>query len=59
MLTVNQVADLLNVHHRTVRRWIKEGQLAAFKVGGSIRIAEESVNSAMRSTTNTAVEENN
>ena len=33
MLTVNEVAHLLNVHPTTVRRWIKKGQLKAYRLG--------------------------
>lgn len=37
--TVNQVALVLKVHPLTVRRYIKEGKLKAYQVGGNIRIA--------------------
>lgn len=37
--TVNQVAIALKVHPLTIRRYIKEGKLKAFQVGGNIRIA--------------------
>ncbi len=33
LLTVHDVAGELKVHPRTVKRWITEGQLAAFKLG--------------------------
>lgn len=33
MLTVNQVAHLLNVHPGTVRRWEKKGQLKSCRLG--------------------------
>jgi len=33
MLTVNQVAHLLNVHPGTVRRWEKRGQLKSYRLG--------------------------
>lgn len=31
--TIYQVADLLKVHHTTIRRAIKEKRLKAFKIG--------------------------
>lgn len=33
MLTVNDVAHLLNVHPVTVRRWEKKGQLKSYRLG--------------------------
>ena len=36
-LTVGEVANGLEVHEQTVRRWIKTGQLPAYKPGGSPR----------------------
>ena len=33
MLTVNEVAHLLNVHPGTVRRWEKTGQLKSYRLG--------------------------
>jgi excisionase family DNA binding protein len=38
--TVNQVADMLAVSNRTVRRWITNGRLVAHVFGGAVRIAE-------------------
>lgn len=39
--TLQQVADLVQSHHMTVRRWIKTGKLPAYRVGqdGRFRIA--------------------
>lgn len=37
--TINQTAIALKVHPLTVRRYIREGKLKAFRVGGNIRIA--------------------
>lgn len=36
--TVNQAAATLKVHPLTIRRYIKEGNLKAFRAGGNIRI---------------------
>jgi excisionase family DNA binding protein len=38
--TVAQVADLLAVSTRSVRRWIAHGELLAHKFGRQIRISE-------------------
>ena len=42
-MTVNEVADLLRVSRMTVYRLIKEGQIAALRVGRSYRLREEDV----------------
>lgn len=39
-LTPQEVSDLLRVSVYTVRRWIKEGQLPAYKVGRGWRVSE-------------------
>lgn len=38
--TIAQVAEALNVHIRTVRRWIKSRVLPVHRIGGVVRIAE-------------------
>jgi excisionase family DNA binding protein len=38
--TVAQVADLLAVSTRSVRRWLARGELLAHKFGRQIRISE-------------------
>jgi excisionase family DNA binding protein len=35
LLTVEELAQHLQVHQQTVRRWIKEGKLPAIKLGES------------------------
>ncbi|KKQ07265.1 hypothetical protein A2858_02660 [Candidatus Daviesbacteria bacterium RIFCSPHIGHO2_01_FULL_36_37] len=37
--TVNQAAIVLKVHSLTIRRYIKEGKLKAYRAAGNIRIA--------------------
>jgi excisionase family DNA binding protein len=37
--TIGQVADLLEVSTRTVRRWISTGLLVAHRFGGIVRIS--------------------
>jgi excisionase family DNA binding protein len=39
-LTVQEVSDLLRVSVYTVRRWIKDGALPAYKVGRGWRIRD-------------------
>lgn len=41
LFTVYQAAGALKVHHITIRRYIKEGKLKAFRAGGNIRISPE------------------
>ena len=38
MLSIRAVADHLDVSIKTIRRWIKRGDLLAFKVGSQWRI---------------------
>ncbi len=40
LLTIKQVAERCSVSDRTVRRWIKSGQLIAHKIGRMNRVAE-------------------
>lgn len=43
-LTPKEVSDLLQVSVYTVRRWIKQGELPAYKVGRLWRINEGDLN---------------
>ena len=38
--TIKQIAQLVEVSTRTVRRWIKNGLLIAHRVNGLVRISE-------------------
>ncbi len=38
--TIDQVAEVLDIHHKTVRKFIKEGKLKANKVGKQWRISQ-------------------
>jgi len=42
--TVDQLADALGVSVRTVRRWIRRGELVAHHFGAAVRIAESDFN---------------
>jgi excisionase family DNA binding protein len=41
LYSVEQVADLLNLHVRTVRNYVRDGRLKAVKIGKQYRIARE------------------
>lgn len=45
---VGGAARLLGVSERTIRRWLREGRLAGYKVGGRIRISERAAREAAR-----------
>jgi excisionase family DNA binding protein len=43
LYSVEQVADLLNLHVRTVRNYVREGRLKEVKIGKQYRIAREDI----------------
>jgi excisionase family DNA binding protein len=43
LLTIAQVAELESVSERTVRRWIKGGDLPAIRTGRMIRICPDAL----------------
>ena len=47
--TVNQAAIALKVHPLTIRRYIKEGKLKAYRVGGNVRISVNDLRSFTQS----------
>lgn len=47
ILTVQEVADYLKVKAATVRRWIREGQLQAYKFGNTWRVSGEQLQEFM------------
>jgi putative molybdopterin biosynthesis protein len=47
--TVEEVAERLKVSNMTVYRWIKAGNLAAYKIGGEFRITERDIESFLES----------
>lgn len=50
-LTINQVADRLQVEHRTVRKAIRIGRLEAFKIFQQWRISEAALSEYIQSCT--------
>lgn len=45
--TINQVAEILDMHHKTIRKFITEGKLGASKVGKQWRISDYDLSSFM------------
>ena len=43
VLTTQQVADLLEVDHRTITNYCQRGQIKAFKIGKHWRITREAL----------------
>lgn len=43
--TIDQVAEILDIHHKTVRKFIKEGKLKANKLGKQWRISQMDLDS--------------
>jgi len=45
MLTISEVAQLLNVHINTVRRWSNQGTLKSYRIGsrGDRRFRQEDI----------------
>lgn len=41
--TIQETADLLGVHHQTIRNWIRQGTLKAAKLGTHWRISAEEI----------------
>lgn len=48
VLTVQEVADLLRVHHTTIRRYLKTGQLPVIRFGSKVRIPRAAVEALLR-----------
>ena len=41
--TIAEVAEIVEVTTRTVRRWIRSGDLVAHRFGGVVRISEDEI----------------
>jgi excisionase family DNA binding protein len=48
LLTVREVSSSLRVSEKTVRRMIARGELRAYRVGGQLRIARDSLIELLR-----------
>lgn len=42
-LDIKEVAEILGKHTRTVRRWIKDDKITAYKIGGKYHFKKEDV----------------
>ena len=51
-LTVEQAAKQMGVTERSVRNWIKKGELIAYKLGTSWKITEEDLQTFIKSKSN-------
>ena len=51
LLTIQEVADTMKVSEKTVRRLVKRGDIAAYKVGdrGQLRVKEQDLESYVES----------
>ena len=47
--TIDQVAEIIGIHHKTVRKFISEGKLKASKIGKQWRITGYDLNNFMES----------
>lgn len=43
LLTLQEAADELKVHYMTAYRWVRKGELEAFKVGGRLRVSRSAL----------------
>ena len=43
LLTLHEAAERLNVHYMTAYRWVRKGDLTAYKTGGRLRLREDDV----------------
>jgi excisionase family DNA binding protein len=48
MLSIREVATYMNVSIRTIQRWIRNGTLRAYRVGGLLRIPPLAVEHMLR-----------
>lgn len=47
LYTMSEVAEILKVSVRTVKRMIKRGDIKAIKIGGTVRIRKEALDEAL------------
>lgn len=45
--TVDELKDILNLHEKTIQKYIREGKIEAIKVGKSWRVSRENLNKFM------------
>lgn len=47
-LTIKEVADLLRVHHTTIRRYVRDGELPSIRLGNKLRIPRAGIAALIR-----------
>ncbi len=52
LLTPTQVAEHLQIHERTITRWLRDGYLRGFKLGKEWRVSPEDLQLFMESQAN-------
>jgi excisionase family DNA binding protein len=52
LLTPPQVAGLLQIHERTVTRWLRNGYLRGFKIGKEWRVSARDLDSFLEQSAN-------
>ena len=57
LYTINQVAEILDLHHKPIRNFISQGKLKAGKVGKQWRVSEADLNELLKSDEGGAKEE--
>jgi excisionase family DNA binding protein len=58
MLTVHEIADLLKMRESTVRAWIRDGDLRAFKMGRDWRVSVKDLEAFMDDHANRPADDN-
>ena len=48
MLSIKEVADMLNVSQKTIRRHINSGKIQSLKIGGIHRISSEEISTLLK-----------
>lgn len=51
LLTVDEVADILKINARTVRKYCYEGKIEYIKIGKDIRISEQAFKNYLQNST--------
>lgn len=47
LYTTKEVAEMLKLNERTIKRYIKEGTLKAVRIGSAVRITEKAIKDMM------------
>ena len=47
LYTTKEVAEMLKLNERTIKRYVKEGTLKAVRIGSAVRITEQAIKDMM------------